>query len=177
MMILKSNFDNATDETIRGKIRDVLLFMFPPEKDDEKNTYLAELLKKMDQGMTVNQQLALLIREVAKKEFPQKKWLDSLRIEFTEEACNYNEFEQCFSALGSMLQTKDDSLHQFIFNVTPGTGIIGSLMTLFAIDGDRSVFYYNQDERIPDNERIRIVPKSKVPLENLLSQALEKILD
>ena len=177
MMILKSNFDNATDETIRGKIRDVLLFMFPPEKDDEKNTYLAELLKKMDQGMTVNQQLALLIREVAKKEFPQKKWLDSLRIEFTEEACNYNEFEQCFSALGSMLQTKDDSCHQFIFNVTPGTGIIGSLMTLFAIDGDRSVFYYNQDERIPDNERIRIVPKSKVPLENLLSQALEKILD
>lgn len=174
MIILKSNFDNATDDTISKKIMEILQFMFPPKQGEKKNNYLESILEKFNQGMTINQQLALLIRETAKIEFPQKKWLDSLHIEFTD-ACNYNEFDQCFSALSSTLKTKDDKRHQLVFNITPGTGVVGSLMTLMAIDGDRSIFYYNQDKRVPDSERIKAVDKSKVPLENLLSQALETL--
>ncbi|MBO5580039.1 MAG: hypothetical protein J5952_06425 [Prevotella sp.] len=176
MLVLKSDFDGASDETISNKIKEVLEFMYLQTLDDKENNYLDCILKKIDQGMTINQQLALLIREVAKKEFPQKKWIDSLRIEFTD-ACNYNEFDQCFSALDCKLQDKDNTLYQLVFNITPGTGIVGSLMTLMAIDGDRSLFYYNQDKRVLDNGRIKTVNKSKVPLENLLSQALETITD
>ena len=75
------------------------------------------------------------------------------------------------------LLKKDDSGHQLIFNLTPGTGIVGALMTLLAIDGDRSLFYYSQDKSLPDTLRIKEVDKSKIPLESLLSQALERLED
>ena len=58
------------------------------------------------------------------------------------------------------------------------------VMTLLAIDGDRELYYYSQEEmpagmtcfdKLAFKEKLlRPVDKNKIPLYNLLSQALDK---
>ena len=86
LLILKSDFNNATDSKISSDIIKVLEFILSPKRQE------------INRKMPINQQLGVLIREVAKKEFPEKHWLDSLQIEFTN-ACNYNVFDQCYKAI------------------------------------------------------------------------------
>ena len=162
ILILKSDFNNSSDDMVKENIMKVLNFIDSPKAKD------------VNTGMPVNDLIALLIREVARKEFPNKEWLNNISIEFTD-ACNYNMFDQCFNAIEQKVKDKDDKNCQLIFNLTPGTGIVGSLMTLLAIDGDRMLFYYSQDKSVSDTMRVREVDKSNIPLHNLLSQALEKI--
>lgn len=146
-----------------------------------------------DNCSSVNEKLELLIREAAKREFPELaeikqpemvSFIDKISIEFTE-ACNYSRnFEKAYSVLEEKTKGLDDIHHSLYFNLTPGTGIIGSLMTLMAIDGDRHLYYYSQEKMPPlDSEEekrkfresmVLPVDKSKVPLQALLSQALEK---
>lgn len=160
LLILRSDFNKMNKDEIHNDIKNVLELLGSP------------MSQEIDKKMPIDQQLGILIKEAAKKEFPQKKWLDSLSIEFTNE-CNYNAFDECYKAIEDKLKSKDNPAYQLIFNLTPGTGIVGSLMTLLAIDSDRSLYYYSQDKTLPDNNRIKSVEKSKVPLQNLLSQALE----
>ena len=152
-----------------------------------------EALPDLDNCNGINEKLELLIREVAKREFPEmarrkignSSFIDNISIEFTTEACNYSKnFEKAYTILNEKTKGLDDIHHCLYFNLTPGTGIIGSLMTLMAIDGDRHLYYYSQ-EPMPllgsDEEKRKFreslvlpVDKSKVPLQALLSQALEK---
>lgn len=162
MLILKSDFNNSPEGDVKANIIKVLEFIESPKS------------KNINAEMSVNDLIALLIREVAQKEFPNKAWLNNMPIEFTG-SCNYNMFNQCFNAIEQKVRDKDDKNHQLFFNLTPGTGIVGSLMTLLAIDGDRLLFYYSQDKSISDTMRVKEVDKSNIPLHNLLSQALEKI--
>ena len=83
------------------------------------------------------------------------------------------------------VKLKDDESHELYFNLTPGTGTVGALMTLMAIDGSRKLYYY-----VPENdankaimeseekksERLKKVDKNSIPLEGLLSQALDSII-
>lgn len=49
-------------------------------------------------------------------------------------------------------------------------------MTLLAIDGDRKLYYHEQGSKATDiAKRIKQVDKSKLPIQNLLSEALEKL--
>lgn len=141
--------------------------------------------EEMDSQIPIKQRLELLIKEVANKEFKNKPWLkDKFTIEFTT-PCNYNgKFESCFKAIESIVRKIDDENHQLYFNCTPGTSTIGALMTLLAIDGDRKLYYYSQEEmpsgmteeakdRFKEN-LLNVVDKNKIPLYSLLSQALEK---
>lgn len=162
LLILLSDFNNASNEQISQSIRSVLDFM-------GKDTVSLD-------GLSTDQQIKFLIKEVIKHEFPQKKWVDQLSIEFSI-PCNYDKFTECFKALSPLVEAKDDDNHQLIFNLTPGTGIVGSLMTLLAIDGDRELYYYRQEKSnaISDLERLQPVNKSDIPLKNLLSQALERL--
>ena len=59
--------------------------------------------------------------------------------------------------------------------MTPGTATMSSVMSLIAIDGDRRLFYYSQDKKLPIELRLKEVYKKEIPLENLLSQALENV--
>ena len=143
----------------------------------------AEQLKS---SKDVNEQVSLLIRAVAAREFPDRPWLNSLlSIEFTKKSCDYNkDFEGCFSELDKKVTPLDDENHQLYFNCTPGTSTVGSVMTLFSIDGDRELYFYSQEEMKSDmtesekvafrSTLIRPVDKNKIPLYNLLSQALER---
>ena len=82
------------------------------------------------------------------------------------------------------VETKETGAHVLMKPAAPGTGIIGSLMTLMAIDGDRYLYYYSQEpmptlnsdeeKRTFRERQVLPVDKSKVPLQALLSQALEK---
>ena len=153
----------------------------------------SEACPLLDQCRGVNDRLELLIRETAKREFPEManrkgpdhvSFIDKISIEFTE-ACNYSKnFERAYSIIEERTKELDDVHHCLYFNLTPGTAMIGSLMTLMAIDGDRHLYYYGQ-EPMPDldseEEKRRFrenlvlpVDKSQIPLQALLSQALEK---
>ena len=143
---------------------------------------------KIKNGNTVQDKLALLIRETAKREFPDKaRLIDNMEIEFTKPCSYLDDFEVAYNVLENKAKELDDARHQLYFNLTPGTGIIGSLMTLMAIDGDRELYYYSQ-EKMPNEatatleekeifkqKLLKPVDKSKVPLQALLSQALESI--
>lgn len=115
--------------------------------------------------------LRTIIKSAALQEYPdQSDFINSLQIEFTS-SCNYDDFGHCFQNLSEAIEKEDNNQQRLYFNLTPGTGIVGSLMTLFSIDKDRELYFYAQNS----SKELLPVDKSKLPLENLLSQALEKI--
>lgn len=131
-------------------------------------------LQALGPDVPLTRALDKVIREAAKREFPDKRWIDTMPIHFTE-PCNYNAFSQCYATLSPWVKRMDSEDRLLAFNMSPGTGIIGSLMTLMAIHADRSLYYYSQDDSLPDEQRLTPVDKSSVPLYSLLSQALENI--
>lgn len=114
--------------------------------------------------------LRKIIRTAAVCKYPQMKELfNNLQIEFTR-PCDYDSFEQCFEVLNVVVKKEDANKDvRLYFNLTPGTGIVGSLMTLFSIDKYRNLYFYAQNS----SKEILPINKSRVPLENLLSQALD----
>lgn len=131
------------------------------------------------QENSVHDKLRLIIKKLAIKEFPAlKEWIiGNLDIRLTE-ACDYNVFAECFETLNREVQNMDNKNHRLIFNTTPGTAVVSTVMTLLSIDSDRTLYYYSQDRSIPEeriSERLREVNKQGVQLESLLSQALDKL--
>lgn len=117
--------------------------------------------------------LVWLIKFTAKLKYPgNETFIDSLKISFMDKPCDYDKFDQCFRVVKNAVDSVDNHEHLLYFNLTPGTGIVGSLMTLFAIDDNRRLYYYPQ--KTPGAVMTE-ANKSKVPLENLLSQALENM--
>lgn len=163
----------------------------------EKNERTGEVLSKvmglvnagkcssLDGCATILDKLEMVIREIVRREFPGRPWLNAkLEVEFTS-ACNYNgDFETSFKILTPRVNELDDVDHLLYFNCTPGTSTIGSLLTLLAIDGDRRLYYYNQEKMpsgLTEEQKLKFresmlkpVDKTKIPLYNLLSQAMEK---
>jgi len=151
--------------------------------------YLKEILIKMPKkehpmakvlgtNAPINEKLEYLIKMVAMDMFPEKKWIpDGLKIKFSEQEADYNQFDQCFEIVDKYVKAKDTKDNRLYFNLTPGTGIVGSLMTLMAIDGNRSLYYYSQDTRLDEKDKLKEVDKAQVPLHNLLSQALDTLED
>ena len=124
----------------------------------------------------INTILAKIIRIAALIEYPQHYgFIENLNIDFTKHQCDYDSFDECFDTLRKAVEIEDNKKQLLYFNLTPGTGIVGSLMTLFSIDNDRNLYYYAQHSDLPKEKRLKPVDKSKIPLENLLSQALQKI--
>ena len=126
---------------------------------------------------SIEEKLTELIKEVAKHKFPEsKKWIDeNLRIHFTKD-CNYDKFPDCFKLLSEEIKKYDTKDKELCFNLTPGTAPISSIVTLLSIDANRKLYYYSQDEEVQSHPIIS-VEKAEVPLENLLSQALETLHD
>lgn len=127
------------------------------------------------QEMSLRDKIETLIKCMALRVFPEKTWIsDGLHITLTP-PCNYNDFEQCYNTMSSRVRAMDDKNHNIIFNLSPGTGIVSALITLLAIDGDRTLYYYSQDATLPPETRLTKVNKNDIPLQSLLSQALESI--
>ncbi len=141
-----------------------------------------DIQKPLTKTVDITEKLCLLIRMVAIAEFPQKKWIPSnLQITFSER-CDYESFENCFETLDNIVKEKDNPNNQLFFNITPGTVNVGALMTLMAIDGQRKLYYYipkneaDKEKQESDEEKMKRlveVKKSDIPLQNLLSQALD----
>lgn len=131
------------------------------------------LCKEEFMKMELDDRIRQYIRDVAKKEFPEKmSALDNLNIQFST-PCDYNDFKSCFNALNDLIIDKDDARHKLIFNLTPGTKLVSSLITLHAIHGGRDLYFYSQDSKIEDDKHLQPVDKNRIPLHNILSQALE----
>ncbi len=124
-----------------------------------------------------NEQLRTIIKYMAMVEFPEKKWIKNhLTITFTEEA-NYDDFYDCYKKISKPLKERDDVNHKLYFNLTPGTNSAAALMTLLAIDGSRKLFFYKQKLNVDVvSKRVVEVDKSDIPLNSLLSQALDSIM-
>lgn len=137
-------------------------------------------------GGDVIEKLKLIIRIFAYCEFPEKIWLldpNKFLINFTA-AQNYDDFQECFDAIEKQLSGKDNPSNVLFFNLTPGTANISALMTLMAIDGDRKLYYFvpendpNKVRAMTEKEkqlRLTEVKKKDIPLDNLLSQAIETL--
>lgn len=194
LIILKTNALKEYDEKDTTKFdlqtetfcKVMQLIMSQTIKADQTAFDFIKAAEQLKNSKDVNEQVSLLIRAVAATEFPDRNWLNSLlSIKFTKKSCDYNkDFEGCFSELEKEVSPKDDENHQLYFNCTPGTSTVGSVMTLFSIDGDRELYFYSQEEMkqgMTEAEKIafrstliRPVDKNKIPLYNLLSQALER---
>ena len=169
LLILRSDFNGISDEDLSKSITEVMEFLFIHNNENK------ELASKLLNGKTVVEQMEALIKKVAQIEFPERKEeIARLTIEWTE-PCNYNVFKSCHDALVHKIDEKDDYNHRLICYVSPGTSLVGTLITLMAIDGDRELYYYSQEKGKDDSERLIPVNKNDIPLKNLLSQALEKI--
>jgi len=117
--------------------------------------------------------IRLLIKKTATREFKlcdnMKEWIKrKLVIEFTE-AVDYNDYEKCFLATSHAMKQLDSKEHLFYFNLTPGTATIKLILTLLSISAKHQLFYYSQGK----TPILVKVDKSLLPLQNLLSQALE----
>lgn len=128
---------------------------------------------------SIHDKLRLIIKKLAIKEFRElEDWVKhNLDIRFTV-PCDYNNFPKCFETLSKEVQSLDNQNHRLIFNTTPGTAVVSTVMALLSIDGDRELYYYSQDRNIPEDrvaERLQKADKQGIQLEALLSQALEKI--
>lgn len=175
LIVLSDAFNIKCASTLRD-----VMHVVSPEK--EKN-----VLDNND----IKDNLRLVIREVLKKEFPHpeiKGWtniIDKIIIDFTD-AINYNkDFDTAYNRIEEKVNPLDDENHELYFNLTPGTSIIGGILSLFAIDGDRKLYIYSQakpskdeadtPEKLDLYKRNLLQPmiKSRIPLKNLLSQALE----
>jgi hypothetical protein len=157
-VIVKNDWDNSyLDIGIDGK-PDIIPLPWRPASDDKN---------------AVQSLIVWLIKYTAKLKYPgNEAFIDGLRISFMDKPCDFDQFDQCFKVVKDAVESVDNHEHLLYFNLTPGTGIVGSLMTLFAIDDNRRLYYYPQNT--PDAVMTE-ANKSKVPLENLLSQALESI--
>lgn len=174
LFILHSNYysDSKQLERINENFTNYYAEEVKNLDETTKATYDEELSKCLD----ITEKLRLLIKIAAMNMFPQKDWIrTNLQITFSKEQADYNSFDKCFYILNKFVKANDNEKNLLYFNLTPGTGIVGSLMTLVSIDGDRSLYYYSQDNSLPDDQRLQIVDKAQIPLQNLLSQALDTL--
>lgn len=161
---------------------------------------------KISEEIDIKENLRVVIREVIKREFPlpkgewikkifqnpEEEWtkiIDNIEINFTE-AINYNkDFDTAYNRIEEKVNPMDDEKHELYFNLTPGTSIIGGILSLFAIDSDRKLYIYSQAKPSKEEEDtsakldsykrnlLKPMIKSRIPLKNLLSQALESELE
>lgn len=126
--------------------------------------------------------LKYIIRILVKNEF-QNEYFNNLVLNYDEEnnnlkivlteGCDYNNFESCQHVLQESLQSFKDDKYNIIFNITPGTSIIGALMMLFGVDPTKKVCFYAQDG---SNEIININKDYSV-LNNIFKEVLAKTED
>ena len=176
MLVLQTKEFTDNDKAQRDNMYEALSSLVW-KKDGDTEEEKPKIAKEYFKKLSLNEQIRIYIKEVARREFPEKhECIDKLKISFTE-PCDYNVFQSCFTALNSVLKEKDDSNHQLIFNLTPGTALVSAVISLHAIDGDRQLYYYSQDRRssLKDEEKLMPADKKQIPLRNILSQALEKI--
>lgn len=171
-------------ETLKREICIASTYSDPSETEDDRNTrmklYEEYNVEFLTGGNTYDEEfenfLKLLIKMFAHFEFPDKlELIKEMQIEFTN-PCDYNKYSDCFDMMTKAIQKYDDDAHEMEFNITPGTALVSSVMTLLAIDGDKKLYYHEQsNDKKTASLAIQEVDKTKLPIENLLSQALEKI--
>lgn len=169
LLILRSDYNKMTDADLSHSIKDVMEFLFTYTHEDKA------LVTNLLTGKTIKQQMETLIKKVALIEFPeQEEEIERLTIDWTD-PCDYNTFKSCHDALTQKIKEKDDNNHRLVCYISPGTALVGALITLMAIDGNRELYYYSQEKNIDDSKRLIPVNKNEIPLKNLLSQALETL--
>ncbi|MCC8198154.1 MAG: hypothetical protein LIP06_06130, partial [Tannerellaceae bacterium] len=66
---------------------------------------------------------------------------------------NYNDFETCYNVLGDLIKKyerklSDDTTSNTLIHISPGTALISSCMSLYAIKGNRTLLYTTQDVKV-----------------------------
>lgn len=173
LLILRSDYNKISDEKLSENIRNVLSFVINTENSSQD--IIDDKVNKLLVGKDIKKQLETLVKEVARREFPERTDIDNLIVEWTNVACDYNDFKSCYNALDEKVKVKDDIQHRLICCVSPGTAMVAAVLTLISIDGDRELYYYSQDDTLPDSNRMKYINKNDIPLQNLLSQALESL--
>ncbi len=136
----------------------------------QTKTYSLEEIKQ-DLGQVIKNFACLEFYDDAKALATIKK----CKIEFSDFVADYNNYQDSFMEINALAQSLDQPDTKLYFNLTPGTVTMSSVMTLIAVDGDRRLYYYSQDTNLSEEMKMKEVNKNLIPLENLLSQALESV--
>jgi len=149
------------DEERKKKIREEYKIKFENEFHNRREQIdnLPEIIKLYIKGV---------IPVIAKQEL-DKECPTTIDVQFTE-AVDYDLFEECYLTLDNELKKYEIEDNILYFNLTPGTGIVGALMALMSINGNRKLYYYKQNSPV---KALTEADKSRIPLKSLLSQALE----
>ena len=174
-------FDKGNESKIATNLPSYYEWALQHLQDDECKV---RMQKRMEDAKDTTEKLKVLIKMLAMVEFPQKRWIENgLAVECSPKS-DYNNISKCFDVMSEVVNNNDDSAHVLYFNLSPGTANVSALMTLLAIDGDRSLYYYiseNDPEKVrsltEEEKQSRLIPVDKkgIPLQALLSQALETV--
>lgn len=124
--------------------------------------------------------LKYIIRILVKTEFRKEGYVseptlnvdeenENLKIVLTD-GCDYNIFESCQKVLQESLRSYNDDEYNIIFNITPGTSIVGALMMLFGVDPMKKACFYAQD----GSKRIIKIDKDYSVFNKIFKEVLAK---
>lgn len=87
--------------------------------------------------------LRKIIQESIKYYYPQIENVDKIQILFTS-SVDYDNFSRCYKVVDEALMRKEEKTASTIINISPGTAIVTSVMSIQAIKGDRQLVYTKQ---------------------------------
>lgn len=122
---------------------------------EEIKSVINDFILKDGRQENLDMILKFIIRMLVKKEFGKEGYVTNLALETNEheeklkivltEGCDYNNFDSCQEVLQRSLRPFKDKDYNVIFNITPGTSIVGALMMLYSVDPSKKACFYAQD--------------------------------
>lgn len=132
----------------------------------DENSEAAAIFRKYKNGLTAipdycraaehTQLLETLIREyLIYKDKDHRERYERLKFSFTDPV-DFDDFDQCNDAVIQQIETFKGKMHggkkiyedrHFLFNISPDTKVVTSVMTLNCLNGDRGMIYTQQNQR------------------------------
>lgn len=124
-------------------------------KETEIKHHIIDFINNDGNQVNLDKILKYIIRILVKTEFSEDGYvseptlnvdeeIENLKIVLTD-GCDYNNFKSCQKVLQESLRSYKDDEYNIIFNITPGTSIVGALMMLFGVDPMKKACFYAQD--------------------------------
>ena len=122
------------------------------------DTTYSELCKEINNGQLFD------LKKVILKFMPYlKDGIDLTKIEIVvKSGVDYDSFPDCVDMIGGVLKNEElkQGSNDTLLYINPGTGVIGSALSAFALPGSRFIVYAPQIDRTKDIQVFDVEPKS-----------------
>jgi hypothetical protein len=146
MVIILSDGLYNIDMRTEGNLKEVFNFLSFADTDDACNNYMNDM--KVKNPYEITNKLRQILETYLKQKYPT--YADrNVKIIFTPEFYDYNDFDSCYKATGKVLQEyekgKKGATSATLIHISPGTATISAAMAIYAIKGYRALVYTRQD--------------------------------